>query len=184
MWIPVRSSDISKKAERKTSAPCLFAILFLLAGAGVLGCVVTDKIKFEEAVNYPISILRNQPAEATIAAPANSEDELTFSAMVWDEDVTDVDGDSIWGRLEVRLNSWSKALDSGNCKAPLFVDSTDTEKSDLPIFLIECTVEASVFNTAEAGLLEIHLTVSDLGFIGERPRPNSQTAEVLWVMQL
>jgi flagellin-like protein len=182
MWIPVRFSDISKRPERR-GVSGLFAVLFFFAFTIAGGCVVTDKIEFEDAVNHSISIERNLPEESivTVGRGANQE----FSALVWDMDVIDPERNPIEGHLEIRAEYWTESAFK-SCDEPGLSDASvgDTEAGETPIFLIKCTVDIGDFEVIEDSLIELRLIVSDLGFYQNEAREGATTAETVWVLRV
>jgi hypothetical protein len=185
MWTPARSSDISKRPERQNVVFYLFAIVILLAGGWGLGCVVTDKIKFEDAVNHPISIEREQPTDNFMTGIYGES--TSFSVIVQDEDVTDTIGGNIEGLLEIDAFNWpNPRRPVGECEDPQFVKPVDTEGEETPRFVVECTIEnwASISDADIGDTLNVRLIVSDLGFVRSQPRQGATTAEISWDMKV
>ncbi len=169
-----------------STAVFLFTISVLLTASG---CIVTEKIIFEDAVNHAISIERHNPASSVYGAERDAT--VSFSALVRDEDVSDLEQNLIEGLLELSTNYWTNKIrgTTDYCKLPELVepiDQDDTSRDTVPTFRIECTVNLSTLELIEdsGSILEVRLIVSDLGFIRNQPRPGSNTAEILWVVQM
>jgi hypothetical protein len=185
MWTLARSSDISKRRRRQSVVRCLFALLILLVSTWEFGCVVTDKIKFEDAVNHQISIERNDPPDSITTAIIDVP--KAFSVIVQDEEVTDTTGGSIQGLLEFDSANWSVPRFSDRyCANPRPAKPVDTEGEETPTFIVECIIDDWVIisDVIAGDELTVKLVVSDLGFVRFQPRQGATTAEILWMMQV
>ena len=184
MWIPARFFDISKR--RDTASPLFVLGMLCLLGLSEAGCVVTDKIEFDDAVNQPISIERDTPVDPIVSV--STSDNRNFTVTVWDWDVDDPDPaqNSIEGKVEIRADYWSTSVLRECNSLVLSSEETDTDVVDtsLPRFTIVCPVDLKQFDALEESLVEVRIVVSDLGFFGDTPRPNAQTAEMLWVLRV
>ena len=180
MWIPGRFFDTSRRHER-------FRVSRLFVWAGILvlactnGCIVTDKIEFEDWVNHQIAIERDKPNTPTVTR--DKDESVLFSVLVTDPDVVDLDDNPIAARLEVQVDNWSDVRTS-NCDPPDLVVPSDATAEDPPSFSISCYVTPADTGMGEHNLLYVRVVVSDLGFApnGGDPVAGATTAEMLWFL--
>ena len=145
------------------------------------GCIVTDKIEFEDRVNHQIAIERDEPDSPTVTRNKNSR--VPFVVNVTDPDVLDLDDNPIAGRLEVQVNNWSDVRTS-DCDPPALLDPSDENAEGPPSFSISCYVTPADTGMGEHNLLYVRVVVSDLGFSpnGGDPVSGATTAEMLWFL--
>jgi hypothetical protein len=180
MWIRARFFGISKKHESRrfrAFGMCLGILVSLAAG-----CVVTDKITFEDAVNQPFSILDYAPSEHLIYSMSDAQ--VDFRVTVGDPDVTDPEAPEIRGLITVLADDWSGPF-KGTCKAPIQADDADHEWSGY-IFDIECSFTVPHYlGSIDGSLLTVNLSVSDLGFLpDDRPRKGAHLVDLTWVVSV
>lgn len=184
MSIHARFFDTSKRHKRG-GVFCLLVVLGSAVFALPSGCIVTDKIEFEDAVNHPIRIWRRLPEDTILASPRNTV--ITFSATVSDEDVSVVDpsDNPIAGLLEIQVDDWNETiLTDDGCSSPTLQDPTDTAADGPPLYAIGCSLALNSINAGADNLIQVRLIVSDLGFTKNQPNPGADTAEVLWIVRV
>lgn len=181
MWIQGRYSDISRNRSRALGLG--FFAWALCAFSGLLfGCVVTDKIEFEEAVNQPFAILARDPEGNLVQGDKGSV--KTVSVTVWDPDFDEIGEVSLAGKLVVRSDLWTSPM-VYYCPAPVVPEAdSETTESEGIAYLLSCPFNLP--NEVPTGsLLEFTLIISDLGFYrGGEPRAGAYTAEMNWVIQM
>ena len=149
------------------------------------GCLVTDQITFEDAVNHPISILAYTPTDNLIPKTANES--FTLTVVVTDPDVTDSADHEIEARLVLAADYWSNPdTSTKSCAAPQPLPNHGYAV-DSVVFTIDCVVELGPLNVYDGSLVKVKTVVSDLGFLGsdaDRFAPGAFIAEQPWVVQI
>lgn len=182
MSIHARFFDTSKR-HRRDRVFCLLTVLVSAVVPLVSGCIVADKIEFDDAVNHPVSIQRIAPEETIIERYTD----VTFTVAVTDKDVTGADPaeNPIAGLLEVQVDDWNAATRTEDgCSDPVPETPADTDAEGPPVYTVSCTLNLNAFDVGEDNLLQVRLIVSDLGFNNRQPVPGANTAEVLWILRV
>jgi hypothetical protein len=181
MWTHVQYSDISKRrniASQRGFSRRLVCVLAVLLS----GCVVTDKIEFEEAENQPFAILSRDPEGNII--PGDKGSIKNLSVLIWDPDFEEIDDVPLAGKLLIESDRWSSSV-TYYCPAPVVPEETiETADESKVIYLLACPFNLP--NEISTGtLLEITLYVSDLGFYrnGEA-KLGANVVEVNWVIRM
>jgi hypothetical protein len=179
MWIHERYFAILRKRDT-WPMPCwrLLPALALLVSA--TGCVVTDKIEFEEPFNYPFSIIDRYPEEPLI--PGDRDTTLRFDVTVWDPDFEEVEDVPLWGWLVVQ--SEQGTFGKGCPSRVTTVEEREALDDTRITHRVECV--SPLLSTFDAGtIVEVTLVVSDLGFNrNNEPRSGANVAEVVWLVEM
>ena len=182
MWIRARFSGISKKHRdnRLSRFALLLGVVFCLSN----GCVVTDKIDFEDAVNQPFAIFSYTPKDSFFSE-LDSVETIPFSATVWDPDVSDPLNPEMRALVTYRLDyqSSSRTL---FCQAP----SRDTNHGydvEGDVYTIECEIDLSSEVLVDGNLIVVDMLISDLGFVqggNNAPRKGAYVHDLSWVINI
>lgn len=176
MWIRVRYFDISKRPELPSGYR--FLGLMVLVSAISTGCVVTDKIEFEEPMNNPPIVLSRDPAENVF--DWGNVDEHTFSVVVWDPDVEEIQDVPLQGKLIVNSDKTGIVI-----KRTCLRGSPEPDEDGKISFPVSCT-HAGINTVPSGSLVEYTVVISDLGFIGAElePRSGANVVEETWVVRM
>lgn len=175
-----RSSGTSRR--REPLSVCLRSVAVLAALTPILtGCVVTDTIEFEAAVNHPFKIISVSPENDHIVTFCESDDEHEFRVTVWDPDKRDET--TIHGQVDLRDSAtaggkwytWFRE----ECHAAVDSSSGDDQEPGIRVELT-CAFDYD-FKPGER-MLRVH--ISDLGFVDSNPAPNAHTAESMWTINV
>ena len=177
---------ISKK-PRAIRQPSVVAFSFLLWGAIVTGCLVTDTIEFEDAINYPPETIEVFPKEHILTVCDNQT--LIFWALIWDPDVEDPSESPAAANLSLIADTSQAA--SGSCNPasrPIIYSERGENKEGGTLVYLSCSTKLTEFN--QNSLIEVTMTISDLGFISRAnvgnpvPRPKANIITERWSLKV
>jgi hypothetical protein len=188
MWIRAQFSDTSKRREC-ICVRCFFAVIWWSLLALASGCIVTDKIEFDDAINHPPVVQRAAPQKATFTYTLNEDNiNLNFAVYVQDEDVFDSEDNPIDAIIEVRLSGWEEPEPNpAGCAAPKLLygnDAPAADPGDPPFFKIDCGLDLNTIDAADGAVVEVRVIVSDLGFYRDQAVTGANRAEVAWFVQI
>lgn len=155
MWILERFFATLKKG----SHPIWLGVV--IVAHLLLGCVVTDKITFEEGTNHPLAYLDAMPEEHFI--PLSTKNDIELSVIVWDPDIYDPDEQQIEARLAYSTDYWEE--DEYSCKGISVLQGEENiyDIEGIP-FRVTCELKLSDRVLIDDTLVSVTVTISDLGF--------------------
>lgn len=150
----------------------------------LFGCVVTDKITFEEETNHPIAYLEAIPEEHFI--PLSTKEDLELSIIVWDPDIYDPDEQQIDARLAYTTDYWEG--DEYDCKGDGVINALQGEENIYDIegipFKITCELKLDSLVLIDDTLVSVTMTISDLGFQNNgKPKNSANLVVHNWTVQ-
>ncbi len=170
MWIHGRYFDIWR---RRNLAP----VILLSIAAIVSGCVVTEKIEFDEVVNHPFAVLSQDPHETYLTAERDSTE--TFSVTIWDPDFDEVADIPLTGLLVATSDVWSRPYYPSNCSP----ESLAPDEEGRISYEVACDV--TLAGIGAGTLVEFTLVVSDKGFYSNKePRDGANVMRTTWVVEV
>ncbi len=185
MWIQERYFVISKRGETRY---CLLWCMGFLALSGLLltGCIVTDAIEFDDAVNHPPAVVASTTRGLHSTCPGS---DMSFFVIVEDIDEDDPDDTEMQGMLSLTNEIDSIAPYPCDPPRPPFIpvgSGSSGSDEDLPPIQITCPISAELLSQIPIGVLtSVHLEVSDLGYVsGNIPREDAYIVQVDWVLEV
>jgi hypothetical protein len=147
-----------------------------------MGCVVTDTIEFEDAINYPPVIVASTPR--TIRSFCQGDDQ-NFFVIVEDVDEDDPYDTEMQGLLSLTNEIDSIAPYPCEDPRPPFVPVANSDEDTTQI-QITCPISAELLAQIPYGVLTtVHLEVSDLGYVsGNTPREDAYVVWADWVIEV
>jgi hypothetical protein len=179
MWIRGRFSATSKRGSHS-----LFGIVCVVIAHLLSGCVVTDKITFEEAENNPIALWPILPEEHITAV--NGDETINFTVKVMDPDIYDSDNPEIGALLTYSTSYWeSREEVCQNSPIPVPEEENPFDVDGV-VFEIVCPLDLNSFGFINDTILSVTMTVSDLGFQqhSHKPRKGAQLVTHNWGLQI
>ncbi len=179
MWIRGRFFATSKRGSHR-----LIWLVCVVVAQLLMGCVVTDKITFDEADNNPIALLAAAPEKHIKAV--TGEDAVNFTVTVWDPDVLSPDDQQIGALLTYSTDYWETQEDI--CRTPPvpLSEEENVYGVDGTVFNITCLLDLTSLELIDNSLLSVTMTVSDLGFQSHsnKPRKGAQLVSHNWGLQI
>lgn len=167
----------------------ILAFSLLIPGVSALGCLVTDTIEFEDAINHPIEILDIFPGETILTVCDNQS--VTFWVVLWDPDVEISKESAASAHLSMVADTKEqlrKVPSSYRCKppsSPVVIPTRGKNKDKGALVYLSCSAELTQFNAGT--LVEVTMTVSDLGFVSSTepdvPR-DANVANMRWTLKI
>lgn len=178
MWIHGRYFDIWRRSEGAPRRSVSRSVLLLLAVLEA-GCVVTDKIEFDEPMNHPFEILSQEPVDIYLSK--NKGERVDFAVTVWDPDVDEIKDIPLAGRLIATSAQWSTPLPRDSCPSG---SSEGPDENGRTIYRVACR-DSLPFEIQSGTLIEYTLVVSDLGFdADDASKDGANVAEMTWVIEM
>lgn len=158
------------------AAACAMAAL-------LAGCLVTDTIEFEDAINGPLEVVSASPAESLLRVCR--DERRTFAVTVWDPDEDDAEQPALRARLTVDIDEDVSV--AGECKVPT-VGAPPAGQGDpeMGAFLdVACTVNLGILSVSDGDLLTARIELSDIGFgSADTIKEGAHGAVVTWVLEV
>ena len=179
MSIQELSFAISKKPKFGPKALAA-AVACAMACLGQLSCVVTDKIEFEDKINYPPEVTHYTPSGSIISVC--SDDESVFIVHVWEPDEDNLDSLEMEGRLILDLDPSAVYK---KCRSPKELENASAQEEIGMVVLIECRIDLGQYNVVENSLIPIQLQISDLGFTNaDNVQTGANTVDLTWTFKV
>lgn len=177
MSIRGQSFAISKRPDpglKAIGATMATVLLGLLASS----CVVTDKIEFEDEVNYPPEVRRLEPANDSVLTVCG-EGRHSFDIWVWDPD--EKDADTLDSKLFLLRNpysggTWTQGLD---CQV---AEPGDEFQETGALLYIKC--ETSILGVMSGDLIIVKAQISDRGYVQNAVKEGARMVEVIWIVEI
>ena len=175
MWILERFSATLRRVSHNP-----IGLLFVVVAHLLTGCVVTDKITFDEAMNHPIAYLYADPPDHIIST--SQKKIISLKVIVWDPDIYDADEQQIEARLAYTTDYWEG--DEYDCKSvrALLGEENIYDIEGIP-FEVQCDLDLRSLELIGDTLLSVTMTISDLGFQNNgNPKKRSQLVVHNWAV--
>ena len=177
MWIREQSFDTSKRSDSDPKA-VIAALAPILIGVLVSSCVVTDKIEFEDEVNYPPEVRRLDPSNDSVLTICG-EGKHSFDIWVWDPD--EKDADTLDSKLFLLRNpysggTWTQGLD---CQVAI---PGDEDQETGALLYVKC--ETSILGVKSGDLIIVKAHISDRGYVQNAVKEGARIVEVLWIVEI
>lgn len=177
----------TSKKYRVAVWPTLFALSLVFLGIVPLGCLVTDQIDFEDAINLPLEVVESFPEERILTVCDNQK--LVFWAVLWDPDIDDPSESASSAHLSLVADTSISA--DGTCNppsTPIIYSERGQEKETGTLFYLSCTARLTEFN--KDSLVEAKMTISDRGFLSRSigndpvPRQEANVTILSWTLKV
>lgn len=164
------------------SAAVVVALATLAAG-----CIVTDTIGFEDAVNHPPEVLLVEPLNDYISTVCQETQQFTIT--VWDPD--EKDAASYGAKISLWLNPTATGSEDviKDCDISRVATTTGeatTEYETGVQMFVDCKLPLGLYTLGVGeDLLLVRVRVSDRGYSpSNKVSEGARVAEVIWVLEL
>ena len=159
-----------------------------IAIAGILalaaaGCIVTDKIDFQDDVNYPPQVIGMSPDNSAVRFVCLGA-EPEFEVSLWDPDEEDAPP-----MTEAKISAWldinspDEGEKAGDCTMSATSPLADSPYEGGVLLTAHCTMTILTGGVHD-GLLPTRVLVSDRPFVQGVLPETARTAEVFWSVEV